>query len=212
MTVATQASILPAERQMNGFSTSIVHSPISNETIAIETTATQARSINDEPVDNTGLPPSEYFDGYCYLGASGGYYYAPEVFGYLYRRYTCTYDGETHYWSWGVGDTLGAISAYIALYGGPVSAVISVLLFAVGEVLMYNQSVELATYTYDYHYRVRVNGPVRFTTQRNITYWRIDNVTEGTTKWEQKRFNYGFSLMNSEMVKVGIDNYLETIS
>lgn len=193
---------------MNGFTTSVVHAPLSAERIDVDSLEVQTTSIYNEPVDNTGLSPSVYGDGYYFLGSYGGLYYAPTVYGYLFRRYTRTYDGETHYWSWSANTTLGAISAYIALYGGPVSAIITVLIFTAGEVLAYNQSIELATYTYDYSYRVRVYGTIYFTTQRNITYWRIDNVTEGTTKWEEKQFNYGFSMANTEMVKIGIDNYL----
>lgn len=45
---------------------------------------------------------------------------------------------------------------------------------------------------------------------RNITYWRIDNVTENKTEWERKSFNSGFTMSNSQMIKFGIDNYLET--
>jgi len=97
------------------------------------------------------------------------------------------------------------------LFGGPVSAIISVLLFTAAEVLAYNHSIELATYTYDYYYKVRVYGAVYFTTYRNITYWRIENVETGTTKWDEKRFNDGFSLPNTEMVKAGIGEYLLSI-
>lgn len=173
------------------------------------------QNIETEVYDLTpisrNLSPSGYNDGYYSLGSYGGYSHAPDVYGYLYRSYTRTYDGETKHWSWSAGDTLGAISAYISLFGGPVSAIISILLFTGAEVLAYNQSVDLATYTYDYRYRVRVYGAIHFTTERNITYWRIDNVTVGTTKWEEKSFNYGFSMANSEMVKTGIDNYLLSI-
>lgn len=204
-------SIQPQKGTMNGFTTSVIHAPISAERINITNTVVQARSIYREPVDNFGLSPSGYNDGYYSLGSGGGYYYAPDVYGYLYRSYTSTYGGETKHWSWSAGDTVGAISAYISLFGGPVSAIISVLLFTAAEVLAYNQSVDLATYTYNYRYRVRVYGDIHFTTERNITYWRIDNVTEGTRKWEEKSFNYGFSMANSEMVKAGIDNYLVSI-
>lgn len=204
-------SIQPQKGTMNGFTTSVVHLPVSAEKIDITNTVVQARSIYDEPVDNSGLSSSGYNDGYYFLGSHGGYYYAPDVYGYLYRSYTSTYDGETKHWSWSAGDTVSAISAYISLFGGPVSAIISVLLFTTAEVLAYNQSVDLATYTYDYRYRVRVYGDIYFTTERNITYWRIDNVTEGTTKWDEKSFNYGFSMANSEMVKAGIDDYLVSI-
>lgn len=199
LTMSFRNSAQAVKGTMNDFTTSVLHAPVSTERINIADVEVQPRSINDEPVDNTGLSSSVYGDGYYYLGSYGGFDYAPEVYGYLYRIYTCTYDGETKHWSWDAGDTLGAISAYIALFGGPVSAIVSVLIFTAVEVLAYDQSIELATYTYDYHYKVRVHGKVYFTTQRNVT------------KWDEKRFNYGFSMANTEMVTAGISEYLLSI-
>ena len=211
LTMSCRNSAQAVKGTMNDFTTSVLHAQVSTERINIADVEVQSRSVNDEPVDNTGLSSSVYGDGYYYLGSYGGFYYAPEVYGYLYRIYTRTYDGETKHWSWDAGDTLSAISAYIALFGGPVSAIASVLIFTAVEVLAYDQSIELATYTYDYHYKVRVHGKVYFTTQRNITYWRIENVETGTTKWDEKRFNYGFSMANTEMVTAGISEYLLSI-
>lgn len=204
-------SIQAENGTMNGFSTLTIHAPVSDTKIDIISEQAQARAIYNEPVDNSGLSLSGYNDGYYSLGSYGGLSYAPNVYGYLYRSYTRTYEGETKHWSWSAGDTVSAISAYLALFGAPVSAIISILIFTVAEVLAYNQSVDLATYTYNYRYRVRVYGNIHFTTERNITYWRIDNATTGTTKWDEKSFNSGFSLSNSEMVKTGIDNYLISI-
>lgn len=193
---------------INDFVSTTIHKETSLETIDIARTVSRAASIYDEPVDNTGLSSSSNGDGYYFLGSAGGYYYAPDVYGYLFRDYTRTYDGETHYWSWGAGDTLSAIGAYISLFGGPVNAIIGILVFTGSEVLMYNQSVNLETYTFDYNYKVRVYGDEHFTTNRNITYWKISNTTTNATKWDQKSFNYGFSMNNGEMIKAGIDNYL----
>jgi len=196
---------------MGEFTTYTVHMPVSTESIAVVAPETQSRYLVNEPVDNSGLSASGYGDGYYSLGTYGGFYYAPDVYGYLYRSYTRTYDGETHTWTWGPSDTLAAITAYLSSLGHPVALIISMLLFGAGEYLAYTQSIKLATYTYNYNYRVRVYGAIHYTAYRNITYWRIDNVTEGTTRWEQKRFNHGFSMANSEMVKLGIDNYLLSI-
>ena len=194
--------------EIGEFKTIVTHLPISGETIARDVEIRAVRDINDEPVDNTGLS-SAYFDSnYYFLGSHGNTYAAPNVYGYLFRTYTSTYDGETHHWSWGAGDTIGAISAYISLLGGPVSAIVSLLIFTGGLVLAYNQSVMLATYTFHYDYQVRVYGDIHFTTYRNITYWRIDNVTEGTTKWDRKKFNFGFTMANSEMVNAALANYI----
>ena len=200
------------ESAMGDYTVSTIHMPVSNESIEIPNMSNQARSIYNEPVDNTGLTRSAYNDGYYFLGSHGGYTYAPSIYGYLYRTYARYYEGETKYWSWGAGDTLGAISVYISLFGGPVSAIISILIFTASEVLAYDQAIELATYTYMYHYRVRVMGEIHFSAERNITYWRIDNVQTNVTKWEEKSFNYGFSMANTEMVKFGIDNYLASLN
>ena len=201
-------SELSVKETANGYISSVIHVPVSTERIDIADAEVQLQSVTTEPVDNTGLISSGYGDGYYYLGTYGGLYYAPDVYGHLYRTFTRSYDGETKRWTWGAGDTISAISAAVSLFGGPVSAVIGILAFTAAEVLAYTQSVSLATYTYDYSYKVRVSGNVYYTAQRNITYWRIDNAETRTTKWEQKRFNYGFSMGNTEMVKIGIDKYL----
>lgn len=193
---------------MNDFATTVVHAPVSTERIDISNVKVQSRSVNDEPFDNTGLSASGFGDGYYHLGTYGGFYYAPEVYGDLYRKYTCEYDDDTRYWSWSAGDTVSAISAYISFFGGPIAAIISVLVFTATEVLMYNQTIKLATYTYDYYYNVRVNRTIYYTAHRNKSYWRIDNVATETTTWDFKSFNYGFSMANTEMVKAGIDKYL----
>ena len=204
----TKASTLQNTGEMGKFKTSITYLPVSGETIAGNVEILAARGINDEPVDNTGLTPAWFGGNYYFLGSHGNTYAAPNVYGYLFRKYTSTYDGETRCWSWGAGATLSAIGAYIALAGGPVSAIVSLLIFTSAEVLAYSQAVELATYTSHYDYEVLVYNEVHFTTYRNITYWRIDNVTEGTMKWEQKKFNYGFGMANSEMVNTALANYI----
>ena len=198
---------------INGFKTYVTHKPVSSRKIDDKYFFDEYElySYNDnltnEPVDNTGLRTS--FGGYYYLGHQRGPYYARNLFGYLHRKYTTTYEGETKYWSWGANETLGAISAYISLFGGPVSAIIGILIFTVGNVLAYAQAVKLETITFDYDYKVLVNGKDIFYTNRNITYWKIKNDTKNKVTWEQKSFNYGFSMSNYEMVKAGIDKYLE---
>ena len=96
------------------------------------------------------------------------------------------------------------------MVSGPAFAVLGVVSIATNYV-DYRQSVRLATYDFHYTYRVRVSGAVHFITHRNITNWRIENVTEGRTTWERKSFNSGFSMANVEMVKAGIDRYLEVV-
>ena len=74
-------------------------------------------------------------------------------------------------------------------------------------ILAYEQALKVETHTFDYHYKVNVYGEVHFTAQRNITYWKLENTTDDIVKWEEKYFNYGFSLPNSEMIYIAINNY-----
>lgn len=195
-------------KSCNGFISTTVHMPVSEEKITVTNNNLKLASINSEPVDNTGLSSSPYGDGYYFIGSDGGYYYAPSVYGYLYRKYTATYVGETRRWSWTIGESASAIYSYYSLLGGtPASAIIGILVFTAQQILSYNQSVKLETYNFDYMYKVRVYGTVYFTSDRGITYWKINNTTTGTTKWEEKSYNYG-TVSNSEIVRAGIDNYL----
>lgn len=116
--------------------------------------------------------------------------------------------GETKYYSWNIGTAATAISATITLISGNlVGAVLSILGLAANEYLNYNASIELATYTHDYGYKGTVDGVIYYTGHRNITYWRIDNVTTGTVKWEQKRFNYGYGGSNQDMIRATAEAY-----
>lgn len=193
---------------LNGFTTYTTHAPASTERILTSNLQNQSRSIDDEPVDNEGLSPSGYGDGYYYLGSQSGPYYAPNVYGYLYRSYTEDYVGETKYYSWGAGESASAIAAILGAILSPVEALFEVLTFAADATLSYAQSLELATYNLVYNYRVRVNGGIHYTTYRDIDYWRIDNTTTGKSQWIEKSFNDGFSMGNSEMILIGIENYL----
>lgn len=204
------------QHESNGFLITTVHEMISEERISVDgETSTKvlaasrsSRSIYDEPVDNSGLTSSGYGDGYYYLGSSTYGNYLQGVSGYLYRKYTSTYDGLTYSWTWGPSDTLSAISAVISAAGGPVGVIVGLLVFGAGEYLAYTQSVKLDTYTFNYNYRVRVKGGVYFETIRNITYWKI--IKDGGVTYSQKRFNYGFSPNNGEMIIAALQNYEES--
>lgn len=126
----------------------------------------------------------------------------------LHRAYTSTHLGNTKYYSWNIGTAASAISAAITLISvNLVGTVLAVLQLAAGEYLNYNASVELATFTHDYTYKGLVNGQIYYTANRNITYWRVDNITTGATQWKQKRFNYGFGGSNQDMVRMTAEIY-----
>jgi len=166
------------------------------------------RSIFDEPIDNTGLMYTFTSNGlpYYYIGA-GTDSFAPGVLARIHRAYTSTYLDETHHWSWDAGMTIGTISAYIGAFGWPVAAIISILPFTVAGVLSYFNSLELATFEFNYTYQVTVDSVSYFTATRIKTYWRIDNITEGITKWELKSINSGFSMGNQELIRFGLEAY-----
>lgn len=170
-----------------------------------------SRSITDEPVDNVGLSQSNFGGGYYYLGEYGGFYYAPDVYAQLHRKYTQKYDGETKTWRWGANESIGAISVYLSLFLGSttlIGLIVGLLFFTAQGILAYAQSIKLATFSFYYTYMVTIKYKSFYSAWRDKTYWKIENTTEGTTKWELKNFNGGFGVSNTEMIKAGIDNYL----
>lgn len=215
----TPTSVQSDTRLVNGFTIHTSRVAASNETIPIENVMRERSSSSvfyDEPADNTGLVLSVYNDpNYYCLGRYGNLYYAPDVYGLLYRKIVSrTYNGRTKYWQWGIEETLSTISAVVSLVLDPtkISFIIAIIEFTSSNVIAYAQAVSLDTYTFDYDYRVRVSGEIHFTAQRNITFWYGYNQTTGEGSYEQKRFNSGFSSTNSELVRAGIDHYLESIS
>ncbi len=218
---ATDRSLCDEQQVVeDGFTMSVIHLPISAESINISDVQSQSRALVSEPVENTGLSVAAYFDtSYSngYTSYSLGYYNgvssAPDVYAELCRGYNegSNYDGESrHYKFWDAGTAMSAIMTFYGMMGGPINAIISILAFAAQECLEYSQAIELATYTFDYWYNVRVNLQVCFTTTRNITYWKVENTTAGTQTWEQKSFNAGFAGPNEEIVITGIGNYLQS--
>ena len=91
-------------------------------------------------------------------------------------------------------------------------ALLTMLVFTSSEYLAYRQALRVETYTFNYTYRVRVNGSIQLTSYRDITYWKSYNTTEKTTRWDEKSFNGGFGGSNSELVSQGIQNYVNSHS
>lgn len=199
--------------QENGFLITVTHSPVSSEKISpalANRAATLSRDYNDEPVDNSGLSQSGYRDGYYLLGKDS-LTEAPNVMGYLYRKYKRIYDGETSTHTWTIRDTASTVSAYYGLISqNLVGVVLGILQFAYNEYLDFNQSIKLETYTFNYDYRVRVNGTIYYDNGfRGKDYWLIYNTTTGTKKYD---FKYDSSPSvggtNFDMIQTGIENYL----
>ena len=186
----------------------VSHKPVSEVILeTIPDLVISPYALINEPVDNSGLSASGYGDGYYYLGTDGGYYYAPNVYGDLYRKYTQTFDGYSKYWEFDIGMSLATIVGIVLKSNGPASAIGKVLVFTIQQVLGYAQAAEAKTYRFDYKYRVRINGSIQFETNRNITYWKIYSPTTGKQSWDEKSFNGGFSMANTEMILAAIKNY-----
>lgn len=197
----------------NGFLITVVHSPISSEKISpalANRAVTLSRDYNDEPVDNSGLSQSGYRDGYYLLGKDS-LTEAPNVMGYLYRNYNRIYDGETSTYTWTTGDTVSTVAAYYSLISGSLAGiVISIMTFTYQQYCSMNQAIKLETYTFNYYYRVRVNGTIYYDNGfRGKDYWLIYNTTTGTKKYD---FKYDSSPSvggtNFDMIQTGIENYL----
>ena len=188
--------------------------PVDSNPVMLDTYSTpQVRyrepSIYNEPVDNTELYISMNYQGQIYyLIGSATDSFAPEVVASLHRTYTETYEGETKYYTWNAGTTVSAIVSVLASLQNAVrDAIIGLLEFFAGEALAYKTTISLATHTFDYTYQGLVNGEFYYTGARNITYWRIDNVTENTVKWVHKRYNYGYGGSNQDMIRATVENY-----
>ena len=170
-------------------------------------------SLWNEPVENSGLSSSPYGDGHYLIGTDELTVH-PGIIGYLYRKYTKIYDGETAYWTFDVHQTMAAIAAIIgaSACASIAGALLTMLVFTSSEYLAYRQALRVETYTFNYTYRVRINGSIQLTSYRDITYWKSYNTTEKTTRWDEKSFNGGFGGSNSELVSQGIQNYVNSHS
>ena len=167
----------------------VSHKPVSEVILeTIPDLVISPYALINEPIDNSGLSASGYGDGYYYLGTDGGYYYAPNVYGDLYRKYTQTFDGYSKYWKFDIGMSLATIVGIVLKSNGPASAIGKVLVFTIQQVLGYAQAAEAKTYRFDYKYRVRINGSIQFETNRNITYCKIYSPTTGRQSCDEKSF------------------------
>ena len=165
----------------------VSHKPVSEVILeTIPDLVISPYALINEPVDNSGLSASGYGD---------------------LQKYTQTFDGYSKYWEFDIGMSLATIVGIVLKSNGPASAIGKVLVFTIQQVLGYAQAAEAKTYRFDYKYRVRINGSIQFETNRNITYWKIYSPTTGKQSWDEKSFNGGFSMANTEMILAAIKNY-----
>jgi len=171
------------------------------------------QALIDEPVTDSGLQDSVYGDGYKFLGSTGVYYF--DDLGYLFRKISSMTKHESHRFTFTTGTAVSTILGVVlsVFTGGSwtASAIVGILSTSGGVLVDYFRGT-FDYRTYHYLYRVRIKGEVWFSTYRNISYWTSYSDYSGTYKFKQKSFNHGFSQSNFEMVKAGIDKYLEANS
>ena len=170
--------------------------------------------------DQAILEGGVVYDNYRAMGYRGGYYYAPDTFGYLQRRN----DGvlRTEYanrFSFSAGTTIGTavgiIVAAVTSAGWSLAiGVASALVGAVVDVVTYDWSVKFEKRTYNWLYRVRLNsntGRIIYNTYRTKDYWLAYNEATGAAEFDYagSRYDDGFLLSNFELIKAAIDSYLE---
>ena len=79
-----------------GFTVITQHKAQSTNSLNLVIPFSTRSSLWNEPVENSGLSSSPYGDGYYLIGTDELTVH-PGITGYLYRKYTRTYDGETAY-------------------------------------------------------------------------------------------------------------------
>jgi hypothetical protein len=176
----------------------------------LATNYSKSYGLIDEPVTDEDLIDSPWMDaGYKKLGSSNVYYCDKP--GFLYRKIDSMRLHQEHRFEFTPGTAVSTAIGIVAgcITGGISTAVITGLLGASAGVLVDGFTGTVDCRTYNYKYRVRVAGRISFEPFRNITYW-VSTRDGCSPKFEQKSFNNGFSMNNHEMVKIGIDNYLES--
>ena len=171
--------------------------------------------------DQAELDGAAVYSSYSAMGYRGGYYYAPDTYGYLQRKN----DGilRTEYsnrFSFGAGTTIGTAVGIIvaAITSAGWSLALSVaasLVGAVIDIVTYDWSVKFERRTYNWLYRVRLNsntGQIIYNTNRTKDYWLAYNEATGVAEFDYAGSQYdgGFLLSNFELIKAAIDSYLES--
>lgn len=170
--------------------------------------------------DQAILEGGAVYDNYRAMGYRGGYYYAPNIYGYLQRRNAGIL--RTDYgnrFSFSAGTTIstavGIIVAAVTSAGWVLAVGIATsMLGAVIDVITYDWSVQFEKRTYNWLYRVRLNsntGQIIYTTFRTKDYWHAYSESTGESEFEYagSRYDDGFLSSNFELIRVGIDSYIE---
>ncbi len=180
-------------------------------------------TIKESVNPDTGLqdiPETQFVNGYKALGCRGGYWYAPEVYGYLQRVNSGYY--ISHSFRYDITKGTQAAVAAAAIYEIlkktswkliAISVVTNLILAVYGTIIDAYETGKYEIRTYRWDYRVCLNsdtGRVLGTDYRTKTYSTIYSSATGKANYQYNGNAYdgGFPLSNAEMIKAKIDEYL----
>ena len=185
--------------------------------------------IDDEPlsVSSSGtqavLTGAQTYSGYRAMGYRGGYSFAPTTYGYL-QRYNAGVDGTyySHMFSFRAGTQIGTAASIVVAFfsesgiGGMILSIAISLLGAIIDVVTYDWSTVFEVKTYKWLYRLRLNsntGAIIYSNYRTKDYWKSYNPATGEASYDYRgsAYDWGFLLSNTEMIKAGINSYLEAL-
>lgn len=168
-------------------------------------------AVDYEPITDDGLQDSVYGDGYKFLGSRGVWYFNDN--GYLFRKIDSMTKHKSNQFTFTAGTSVSTIVSILVSFftgaGMTAAIVYSIFATASGVLIDYFRG-EVDYRTYNYLYKVRVKTVPSFSTFRNVSYWVSYNDADETLRFTQKSFNNGFSMSNFELIKAGIDKYMET--
>ncbi len=187
--------------------------PLSTDYVGSETFELNSAGMQKE------LPGASFFDTYCAMGSRGGYYYAPTVYGFLQRKNMGIEEVNfSRRFDFDEGTTIGTaasiIKAFIENQGLMILLEVALALLDPAQSVVDAWSVEFEKRTYKWNYRVRLNsnmGEIIYTTYRTRDYWKSYNIATGVPIYEYagSRYDDGFLLANTELIKAAIDSYLQ---
>ena len=168
--------------------------------------------------DQAILSGGAVYDGYRAMG-NRGFIYAPNIYGYLQRQNSGILRTDySNRFSFSAGTSISTAASIIvaAVTSAGWALAVSLVVAMIGpisDVIDYDWSVQFEKRTYKWSYRVRLNsntGQIIYTAFRTKDYWKSYNEATGEAQFEYagSRYDDGFLLSNTEMIKAAIDSYL----
>jgi len=202
--------------------------------INVESNSLSARSldfIDNEPlyVSEAGIQSALYgaptYNGYQAMGYRGGYWYAPDIYGYLQRKnlgVVNTY--YSHIFSFAKDILIETMASTIGgfywdvLNNTPgkdllINIFVSILSGIIDTSTNEERRLQFEVKRYQWDYRVRLNsdtGTIIYTNYRTQDYWKGYNIATGDAYYTHRGHGYdtGYMLSSAEMIRTAIDQYL----